>query len=256
MRVFTIGTVSKSLAPTIRVGWVLGPPAFAEALAEEKLLADRGTPGCDQRALALLVESGRSTGTCVRMRVRYARRRAALVDALARHAPAVRLTGLAAGLPRRGPPAATGPTSRGSSPAAAGRGLGLYGMSGFRVDGATTPPQLVLGFGNLGDRAVAEGIATSPTSWPRDPARRRGESYVFDAAMPAVRTGGHGAAASAGLQVEKPWNGGGMSRTGLQCCCDRRDATGRRTVTSAPGGTARARSRRAPGRALVSGRCP
>ena len=34
-----------------------------------------------------------------------------------------------------------------------------YGMSGFRVDGATTPPQLVLGFCNLGDRAVAEGIA-------------------------------------------------------------------------------------------------
>ena len=43
-RVFTVGTVSKSLAPTIRVGWVLAPPAFAEALAEEKLLADRGTP--------------------------------------------------------------------------------------------------------------------------------------------------------------------------------------------------------------------
>ena len=33
-------------------------------------------------------------------------------------------------------------------------------MSGFRADGAGAPPQLVLGFGNLGDRAVAEGIAT------------------------------------------------------------------------------------------------
>jgi GntR family transcriptional regulator/MocR family aminotransferase len=43
---------------------------------------------------------------------------------------------------------------------AARRGVGLYGMSAFRVDGATTPAQLVLGFGNLGDRAVAEGIAT------------------------------------------------------------------------------------------------
>jgi GntR family transcriptional regulator/MocR family aminotransferase len=43
---------------------------------------------------------------------------------------------------------------------AARRGVGLYGMSAFRADGATTPPQLVLGFGNLGDRGVAEGIAT------------------------------------------------------------------------------------------------
>jgi GntR family transcriptional regulator/MocR family aminotransferase len=48
-RVFTIGTVSKSLAPTIRVGWVLARPRSPTALAEEKLLADRGTPGSDQR---------------------------------------------------------------------------------------------------------------------------------------------------------------------------------------------------------------
>jgi len=158
-RVFTIGTVSKSLAPTIRVGWVLTPPAFADALAEEKRLADRGTPGLDQVALALLVESGRFDRHLRRMRARYARRRAALVDALARHAPAVALTGLAAGfhavahLPR-------GVDEQHVVAEAARRGVGLYGMSAFRVDGATTPAQLVLGFGNLSDHAVAEGIAT------------------------------------------------------------------------------------------------
>jgi GntR family transcriptional regulator/MocR family aminotransferase len=43
---------------------------------------------------------------------------------------------------------------------AARRGVRLYGMSAFRADGAATPTQLVLGFGNLGDRAVAVGIAT------------------------------------------------------------------------------------------------
>jgi GntR family transcriptional regulator / MocR family aminotransferase len=158
-RVFTIGTVSKSLAPTIRVGWVFAPPAFAEALAEEKLLADRGTPGLDQVALALLVESGRFDRHLRRMRARYARRRTALVDALARHAPAVRLTGLAAGFHA----VAHLPEGVGEEFVVTGagrRGVGLYGMSAFRVDGATTPPQLVLGFGNLGDRAVAEGIAT------------------------------------------------------------------------------------------------
>jgi len=158
-RVFTVGTVSKSLAPTIRVGWVLAPPAFAAALAEEKLLADRGTPGLDQAALALLVESGRFDRHLRRMRARYARRRTALVDALTRHAPAVRLTGLAAGFHAVAhlPDGVDEPRVVAE---AARRGVGLYGMSGFRVDGATTPPQLVLGFGNLGDRAVAEGIAT------------------------------------------------------------------------------------------------
>jgi len=158
-RVFTVGTVSKSLAPTIRVGWVLVPPAFAAALAEEKLLADRGAPGLDQRALALLVESGRFDRHLRRMRARYARRRTALVVALARHAPAVRLTGLAAGFHAVAhlPDGVDEPQVVAE---AARRGVGLYGMSAFRVDGATTPPQLVLGFGNLGDPAVAEGIAT------------------------------------------------------------------------------------------------
>ena len=33
-------------------------------------------------------------------------------------------------------------------------------MSGNRADNATTPPQLVLGFGNLTERAIQTGIAT------------------------------------------------------------------------------------------------
>ena len=44
-RVFTLGTVSKSLAPAIRLGWVIAPPALAGAVAEAKVLADRGTSG-------------------------------------------------------------------------------------------------------------------------------------------------------------------------------------------------------------------
>jgi len=44
-----------------------------------------------------LIESGRYDRQLRRMRATYARRRGALVDALAEHAPAVRLSGLAAG---------------------------------------------------------------------------------------------------------------------------------------------------------------
>jgi len=32
-------------------------------------------------------------------------------------------------------------------------------MSAYRFDGATTPPRLVLGFGNLTERAIEQGIA-------------------------------------------------------------------------------------------------
>ncbi|MCQ0015059.1 aminotransferase-like domain-containing protein [Actinomadura madurae] len=95
--VIGIGTVSKSLAPAVRLGWILCPPALTRAVAEEKRLADRGSPVLDQLALAALIESGRYGRHLRHMRPLYAARRAALVDALARHAPGVRLSGLDAG---------------------------------------------------------------------------------------------------------------------------------------------------------------
>ena len=86
-RVFTLGTVSKALAPSVRLGWVLAPPALADSVAGEKLLSDRGTSGLDQLALAALLRSGRYDRHLRKMRGVYARRRTALIDALGRHAP-------------------------------------------------------------------------------------------------------------------------------------------------------------------------
>src|SRR6266487_6460424 len=42
-RVFAIGTVSKSLAPAVRLGWVLVPPLLIDAVAAEKRVSDRGS---------------------------------------------------------------------------------------------------------------------------------------------------------------------------------------------------------------------
>lgn len=58
-RVAAIGTVSKSLAPSLRLGWVVCPPRLAEAVAKLKVSQDRGSPAIDQLALAALMESGR-----------------------------------------------------------------------------------------------------------------------------------------------------------------------------------------------------
>lgn len=96
-RVISVGTVSKSLAPALRLGWLLCPQALTESLTDLKRIADRGSPSLDQLALARLIESGRYDRHLRRMRTTYATRRTALVSALAQHAPAVRLSGLAAG---------------------------------------------------------------------------------------------------------------------------------------------------------------
>ena len=157
-RVFAIGTVSKALAPAVRIGWVLAPAPLADAVAEEKLIADRGTSGLDQLALALLLQSGRYDRHLRRMRALYASRRAALVDALASQAPGARLTGLAAGfhgvlhLPALADEEAI-------ADAALRRSVGLYPMSSYRASASSASPQLVLGFGNVTEHAIRAGIA-------------------------------------------------------------------------------------------------
>ncbi|WP_405869184.1 PLP-dependent aminotransferase family protein [Streptomyces sp. NBC_00005] len=157
-RVISIGTVSKSLAPALRLGWLLCPPALTEPLTDLKRIADRGSPALDQLALARLIESGRYDRHLRRMRTTYSARRTALVSSLAQHAPAVRLSGLAAGfhavahLP-------SGVEERAVVAEARDRGVGLYGMSACRSSGAASPDRLVLGFGDVTERAIVEGIA-------------------------------------------------------------------------------------------------
>jgi GntR family transcriptional regulator/MocR family aminotransferase len=157
-RVVAPSSVSKTLGPTLRLGWIVCPPRLATPIAKEKQLEDHGSPGIDQLALARLIESGRYDRQLRRMRALYAGRRRALVDALARHAPDVELTGLAAGFHAvvRLP---DGTDEEAVIAAARERSVGLVGMSRYRAAGETDPPMLVLGFGNVAASSIERGIA-------------------------------------------------------------------------------------------------
>jgi GntR family transcriptional regulator/MocR family aminotransferase len=156
-RVVSIGTVSKSLTPALRLGWAVLPAWLAGPVGAAKQVADRGAPTLDQLALAALIESGRYDRHLRRMRTEYSKRRDALIAALAEHAPRILLTGLAAGfhavahLP-------DGADEHAVVAAARKQRVGLYGMSRYRSTQAPTPAQLVIGFGNTGIRAIDEGI--------------------------------------------------------------------------------------------------
>jgi len=155
--VLLTGTVSKSLAPGIRLGWILCPPTLTEKVTSLKAILDRGSPHLDQLALAALLRSGRYDRHLRRMRALYAARRITLVHTLAAHAPTVRLSGLEAGFHA----VAHLPDHLSEADVVEGaraRGVALYGMSTHRSDGATSPPQLVLGFGNLTEHAIRETV--------------------------------------------------------------------------------------------------
>jgi GntR family transcriptional regulator / MocR family aminotransferase len=158
-QVFLMGTASKALAPAVRLGWVHAPSPLAGTVAEEKEMSDRGSCTLDQLALATLLTSGRYDRHLRRMRAVYARRRAALTGAFARHTPGVRLTGLAAGFHAVAPLPA-GADEAAVIAAARERRVGLYGIGDYRgMADAAAPAALVMGFGNVGERAIDPAIA-------------------------------------------------------------------------------------------------
>jgi GntR family transcriptional regulator/MocR family aminotransferase len=158
-QVFLLGTASKALAPAVRLGWVHAPSPLAAAVADEKEMSDRGSCMLDQLALAILLTTGRYDRHLRRMRTVYAARRAALTGAFARHVPGVQLTGLAAGFQAVAllPP---GADETEVILAARDRRVGLHGIGEYRgAPGAAAPPALVMGFGNVRERAIEPAIA-------------------------------------------------------------------------------------------------
>ena len=158
-QVFLLGTASKALAPAVRLGWVHAPLPLAAAVAAEKEMSDRGSCTLDQLALATLLTTGRYDRHLRRMRTVYAARRTALTDAFARHAPRVQLTGLAAGF-HAVAPLPPGADEAAVIAAARDRRVGLHGIGGYRGNPDTAaPPGLVMGFGNVRERAIEPAIA-------------------------------------------------------------------------------------------------
>ncbi len=84
-----LGTVSKSLAPSVRLGWMLCPPDLVGRSPRASTTVTGARPGLDQLALAIMIESGRYDRHLRRMRAEYGRRRDVLAEDLARHAPRV-----------------------------------------------------------------------------------------------------------------------------------------------------------------------
>jgi GntR family transcriptional regulator/MocR family aminotransferase len=97
-RVCYAASVSKLLAPALRVGWVLPPGRYRDAVVTAKRDADLGNAVLPQLVLARLMESGELERQLRLLRRRHRRRRDAMIEAIARHLPDARVHGAAAGL--------------------------------------------------------------------------------------------------------------------------------------------------------------
>ena len=155
-RVLLLGSISKTHAPAIRVGWIAAPGSLVSALVDGKEAADRGSSALDQYAFGLLLDSGRHDRHVRGMRSVYQRRRGALIAALAQFAPDLRLTGVDAGFHGLLPlPAAV--DEDGLVREAERRSLALRGLSGYSL-ASSAQPMLAIGFGNADEDRITAGV--------------------------------------------------------------------------------------------------
>jgi GntR family transcriptional regulator/MocR family aminotransferase len=97
-RVVYCGTASKTLAPTLRLGWIVAPGELVRPLVDQVLYTVIAPPRLEQLAFEDFVLRGELDRHLRRMRLRYRRRRDVLVRELARQLPELEVRGLAAGL--------------------------------------------------------------------------------------------------------------------------------------------------------------
>jgi GntR family transcriptional regulator / MocR family aminotransferase len=155
-RVVYIGSASKRLTPGMRLGWALLPSWLAWPLVQAKAVEDAGSEAIGQLALHDFIERGELDRHIRRMRLRYQRRREALLEALARCLPQAWISQAAAGLYTQ-VELPEGTDEAALVAAAAERGVGIEGLSLHRFNPAG-PPGLVLGFGCLPEPAIDRGV--------------------------------------------------------------------------------------------------
>ena len=151
------GTASKSLAPGIRLGWLVLPRSLTEPVAEAQALAVRNLSAIDQLTLAELIGSGAYDRHIRRSRLSYRRRRDRLLTTIGHRVPHAHITGIAAGLhallslPDRHDEADI--IAR-----ANGHGLALQGLSSYAA-AKPSATALVIGYGTPPAHAYTAALA-------------------------------------------------------------------------------------------------
>jgi GntR family transcriptional regulator/MocR family aminotransferase len=150
-RVVLLGSLSKSVSPALGLGWAVLPEVLGDL--------DRASQPSivDQAALAHFIDAGDLDRHLRASRGRLRRRRERLLEALDRHLPGITVSGIAAGmhfvvtLP-------AGCSAGAIVSAAASSDIALTDLARY-VHSAAVPEALVLGYGNLDDALVDEGVS-------------------------------------------------------------------------------------------------
>ncbi len=152
-----MGSASKTLAPALRLAWLVVPEDQLDAVVAAKRYADAGSPVLMQAALARLIAAGAYDRHVRAARRRQRERRDALVAAVAQHLPSARVAGVAAGL-HAVVHFAGAVDAQALTAAALERDVGIYPLSFAYADPPPDTSAVVLGYGALPPPAIREGV--------------------------------------------------------------------------------------------------
>jgi GntR family transcriptional regulator/MocR family aminotransferase len=156
-RIVYAGTASKTLAPAMRLGWLVVPPRLLQAVQQQQRQVDFGVSRIEQHAFADFLSRGELDRHLRRMRVRYRARRDALVEALVEAQPEVRVHGIKAGL-HVTVQLRPGDRARAIRDEAARRGVALTAMSDYYLEPREDTSMLLLGYGRSSEAVIRAGV--------------------------------------------------------------------------------------------------
>ena len=151
------GSASKTLAPALRLGWIVLPASLVDPVTDAKRHGDHQTDRIEQHAFADFLVRGELDRHLRRMRSSYRARRDALIAALADELPDTRVSGIAAGLhatvrlPDSDDEAAIVEEAR-------ARRIEVGPMAENWADPAGRPPALLLGYGQIQEAAIRPAV--------------------------------------------------------------------------------------------------
>jgi GntR family transcriptional regulator/MocR family aminotransferase len=156
-RVIYAGTFSKTLAPGLRIGFLVLPGELTDMFAAFRETANLRPPTAPQLALARFIRDGHLERHIHRMRAVYRNRRALLIEALRRHfGDRAVIRGDEAGMHLLVdfPDMAEAPDWTGT----AAYGVAVDPVEDYCVRRGRRTRQIVLGYGNIRDRDIEPGI--------------------------------------------------------------------------------------------------
>lgn len=152
-----LGTFSKALFPSLRLGYIVAPHSLQSAILNAKWSMDRHCPTLEQQMVASFIAEGHFGKHLRRMQKIYADRFGTLMNALSRWVPELSVFPCQTGLHLTGMVTEDISVEK-LTALAATYGVGLYSLSSLSFYLNEGHPGLIFGYGNCDTMVIEEGV--------------------------------------------------------------------------------------------------